>query len=209
MTDTAVLEPDTLDGHVDWRQDKQGRQYIPRRDGRSGIVYRQGEETIDQAYDRDAKGPAKKPPKAKARKPPAPAAIDLKELEYALTEALQAPGMIAAMNGDEWGAQHFGHQAPRVARNLVVCSEHNPWLRTKLIAAMAGEGPLMNLMVFASLGASIFAYVVPPIIYYLNPPIPPGKPARAVEMVRERYRIPEEPDARPEAPAAAAAPLAS
>jgi hypothetical protein len=109
------------------------------------------------------------------------------------------------MNGDEWAAQHFTTQAPLVARNLVMCSQHNPWLREKLVAAMAGEGPLMNVMMFASLGAAVFSYVVPPIIYYLNPPF---LPERGVEMMRMRYAMPErhqgdEDAAVPEAPLAA------
>jgi len=59
------------------------------------------------------------------------------------------------------GRTALHHQAPLVARNLVMCSQHNPWLREKLVSAMAGEGPLMNVMMFASLGAAVFSYVVP------------------------------------------------
>ena len=117
--------------------------------------------------------------------------------------------MLAAMHGDEWAAQHFTIQAPVVARNLVMCSQHNPWLREKLIAAMAGEGPFMNAMMLASLGAAVFSYVIPPIVYYLNPPF---LPERGVEMMRMRYGMPDrqpregdEVAASPEAPLAAQA----
>jgi len=187
MAEPALEQQEPANGAVDWRPDKRGRQFVPARD-RSGVIYRQGEETIDEAYARDAEGPKKRPPKKRVRKPPAPTQIDLRKLEFALTEALASPSMIAAMNGDEWAAQHFTMQAPVVARNLVMCSQHNPWLREKLIAAMAGEGPLMNVMMFASLGAAVFSYVIPPIIYYLNPPF---LPERGVEMMRLRYGMPE------------------
>jgi hypothetical protein len=200
----AAVERESANGAVEWRKDTRGREFVSAV-GRSGVVYRQGEETIDDAYARDAEGPKKRTPKKRVRKPPAPTEIDLRQLEYALIEALAAPSMIAAMNGDEWAAQHFTTQAPLVARNLVMCSQHNPWLREKLVAAMAGEGPLMNVMMFASLGAAVFSYVVPPIIYYLNPPF---LPERGVEMMRMRYAMPErhqgdEDAAVPEAPLAA------
>lgn len=202
-----MAEPDVAapaaDGEVAWKTDTRDRQFVAAR-GRSGVVYRQGEESIEEAYARDAKGPPdKRPKKAKAqpRKPPAPTTIDLKELEFALAEGLKAPAIMAAMAGDQWGAQHFEAQAPIVARNLVMCAQHNPWLHQKLVAAVTGEGLLMNVMVFASLGAALFSYVVPPIIYYLNPPFVPEAGA---EMLREKYRIPapslEDPFAAPAAP---------
>lgn len=193
MTEAPPYDP-PANGEVDveWRPDTKGREFVPAK-GRSGVVYRQGEETPDQAWERDqeAQERKKRTPKAKTRrKPPAPTQVTLKELEHALNEALSAPAMIAAMNGDEWGAQHFSTQAPAVSRNLVKCAEHNPWVREKLIALMAGEGALMNVMVFASLGAACFAYVVPPVVYYLNPRVIPES---ARIMVRARYAIPDPP----------------
>lgn len=173
-----------------WTFDRKGRAYV-KSPSRSGVVYRQGEETLEQALERDAKGPPDKPPKSKpkaARKPPAPTQIDLKQLEHALAEGLAAPSMMAAMAGDEWAAQHFALQAPIVARNLVTCAQHNPWLHQKLLQAVTGEGLLMNVMVFMSLGAAIFSYVVPPIVYYLNPPF---LPEQGVEIIRAKYLIPE------------------
>lgn len=186
-----------------WTADTRGRQFIRAR-GRSGVVYRQGEETIEQAYERDAKGPAdKRPKRAVKRKPPAPTQIDMREVEHALAEALSAPAMIAAMQGDDWGTQHFSTQAPIVARNLVNCAQHNPWLREKLIAAMVGEGPLMNVLAFASLGVAVFGYVVPPIVYYLNPPL---IPQTGVEMIRLKYLIPDPAERQPDGQVQAEAP---
>lgn len=212
MAEPDLLAADAVSAEPeDWRTDRAGRQYTPRQSGVSGIVYRQGEETIADAWARDAKGPPdKRPKKSKvARKPPAPTQIDLKQLEHALTEGLAAPGMMAAMAGDEWAAQHLTTQAPIVARNLVTCAQHNPWLHAQLLRAVTGEGLLMNVMVFMSLGAAVFSYVVPPIIYYLNPTF---LPEHGVELIREKYQIPErleEPGAPPEAPTAAETPAAA
>jgi len=214
----AVLDPPASDSAPPgeaaaaptWRVDSRGREYAPAK-GRNGVVYRQGEETVDEAYERDAKGPRDKPPKKRARKPPAPTTIDLKELEHKLAEALAQPAVVAAMAGDEWAMQHFQTQAPIVARNLVFCAQTNPWLHDKLTAAMTGENVLVNAMAFIALGGALFGYLMPPIIYYLNPPF---LPKGGVELLRAKYQIPEKvhepPDGFPEPafpppPAAAAA----
>ena len=207
---TVLDEPAAaaMEGAPEWKVDKLGREYTNRPPGRSGVILRQGEETIDQARERDAKGPAKKAPKRKTeRKPPAPTEISMKELEHQLRQALEAPAYLAAMREDAWGVQHFQQQAPRLARNMVACAEGNEWFRAKLIAAMAGEGVLVNVMMFASLGAAAFAYVIPPIVHYLNPPFIPD---RAGELIRARYNIPDPPleytGAVPEPPTPATAP---
>jgi len=194
MADTDLLAaPAASNGELAWRTDRKGREYIPRRgDTGSGIVYRQGEESIEEAWarDRDAAEKKRKTPKSgkRQRKPPAPTQVDLKTLEHQLRQALETPVMVCAMQGDEWGVQHFQNQAPRLARNMVACAEANPWFREKLVAAMTGGDVLPQVMMFASLGAAAFAYVVPPIVYYLNPGF---LPPRAVGMVREKFAIPE------------------
>ena len=185
MAEPALQEP--ASDVVAWKTDSRGREYVGAR-GRSGQVYRQGEETIEEAWARDAEGPKKRTPKKRARKPPAPTQVSMQELEFALTEALKSPGMMLAMNGDEWGSQHFTNQAPIVARNLVMCAQHNPWLHEKLLALMSGESAMMNVMVFMALGSAMFAYIVPPIVYYFNPPF---MPERGRELIREKYAIPE------------------
>lgn len=173
-----------------WRQTKNGKDYVPRPGGEGGIIYRRGEETVEQALDRDARQPKKKSPKAsggKARKPIAPTEIDLRQLERAIEEMLATPGALLAMRGDVWGAQHFERQAPVLARNLVVCAEHNPALRAKLVALMVGEGPLVNVLLYGHLAAAALAYLIPPIVHYLNPPVFPAAKA----IVRERFHIPD------------------
>jgi hypothetical protein len=183
-----------------WRVDGQGRSYVPAR-GRSGLVYRQGNETLQEALARDAKGPQDRKPKKKAKKaPPAPTQTSLKELEFALAEGLSAPAMIAAGYGDEWGANHFTVQGPKLARNLVKASEHNPWLRAKLEAAMLGEDYMIMLITTMGVAGAVFGYAIPPLIYYLNPSF-------VSEKTREMFDIPPREDTSPqEAADAAAAP---
>jgi hypothetical protein len=198
-----------------WRIDRQGRKFVAAR-GRSGIVYRQGNETVEEALARDGKGPRDKPPKKaggaqalpKAAKPPAPTQQDLKELEHALAEGLRAPAMIAAAAGDEWLATHFTQQGPILARHLVSAARHNPWLRSKLEAAMHGEDVMVKVITTMSVGGALVGYAVPPIIYMLNPPFVSPK-------AREMFGVPDRkpPQTREEhdagtAPPAAAAPAA-
>lgn len=168
-----------------WRTDSRGREYIPARD-RRGNLYRVGKESIAEALARDA-APAKdqrprrksKPPK----KPPAPAKADLKELEKMLVEAFTSPSFVCATFGDEWGADHFTRQGPVLARNLIVASEHNPWLRRKLEEmAVGGELPIMLISMIGVAGALI-GYAAPPLIYWLNLPVP--------DRARAMYGIPD------------------
>jgi hypothetical protein len=188
-----------------WRIDGQSRAYIPAR-GRSGLIYRQGSETIGEALARDAKGPQDKKPKKKAKKaPPAPTQTSLKELEYALAEGLSAPAMICAGYGDEWGANHFTLQGPKLARNLVKASEHNPWLRAKLEAAMLGEDYMITIITTMGVAGAVFGYAIPPLIYYLNPSFVSPK-------TREMFDIPpreEKPADGEPAPPEAAIPAAA
>ena len=189
-----------------WNKDASGRYYVPAR-GRSGTVLRKGNETPEEAHARDAKAPRDTRPKSKpktAPKAPAPTQVSLKELEFALTEALQSPSMIAAMSGDQWAADHFVRQAPALARNLTVAAEHNPWLRSKLEAVMTGDVFLMRVMTIFPVAAALVSYAIPPIIYYLNPGfIPEG--AREMFQVpdRDELRRKREEEARAEAAASA------
>ena len=186
---TAPVESSTEDG---WRQDKKGRWITPAR-GRSGVVYRQGNETIDEAHARDAKGPKDRKPQAKRSKvpkAPAPTQASLKELEFMLAETLQAPAMVAAMGGDVWAANHFTREGPVLARNLTQAAAHNPWLRAKLEAALTGEDLLIKLMTLLPVAAALVAYAIPPVIYYLNPGFLPPE-ARAMFNVPERPKKPE------------------
>lgn len=182
----ATETPEALgppgNGGDPWKRDRQGREYV-KAEGRQGIVFRQGEETVDQARARDAEarassskdrrprrrgGPAKKTPP----KPPAPTKVELKELEKVIAEALRAPAMLAAAAGDEWSAEHFTKSGPYLARNLISAAEHNPWLRLKLEAiATAGELP-MQLVALMSISGALVLYVVPPVIWWLNLPVP-------------------------------------
>lgn len=189
-----------------WRKDKQGRWFTPAR-GRSGVVYRQGNETTDEAHARDAKGPKDKRPKSKpkAPKPPAPTQTSLKELEFMLAEGLKSPAMICAAFGDEWPAEHFTTHGPVLARNLVKASEHNPWLRAKLEAAMTGEDFMVKFITAAGVAGALFLYAIPPVIYYVDPKfISPA--AREMLGGIPTRRPPEAPDAPPAPPAAAPAP---
>lgn len=192
---------------VDWKQDRRGRWITPAR-GRSGVVYRQGNETVEEAHARDAKGPKDQPPKSKRSKVPkgpAPTQRTLVELEAMLVETFQAPAFVAAARGDQWAVQHFYKEAPVLARNLTVAAEHNPWLRAKLEAVLTGGTILTTLLTLVPVAGALVAYSIPPVIYYLDPGfIPPG--AREMFKVPERPKKPKPTEEQDAAPAEDAAP---
>lgn len=168
-----------------WKQDVRGRWITPAR-GRSGMVYRQGNETIEEALARDKKGPKDKRPKSKpktAPKPPAPTQESLKELEFLLAEGLKSLAVPCAMLGDSWPADHFTLHGPILARNLVEASKHNPWLRSKLEAAVRGEDFMVKVITTLGIGGALCMYAVPPILYYL--------PGVAPKEARELFDVPD------------------
>jgi hypothetical protein len=189
----------------EWLRDGRGRLYV-KRPGGGGAVFRRGDETIAEAVQRDAQPrPAGKDrrPRAKSKRPklpPAPTGVDLKELEKMLTEALQAPAMPCAMYGDEWAANHFTTQGPYLARNLVLASEHNPWLRRKLEAAATGQDGAVAMLAMVGVAGALFGYAVPPVVWWLNLPVP--------DRARKMFGIPpariHDTDAQGSAPAAPA-----
>jgi hypothetical protein len=199
LLETPIAPPITEPPAEGWKADKQGREYVARTSGKSGIIYRQGEETIEQARERDLK-PKDKRPRRKAKRPPmpdAPRGLDLKELEATLAEALKSPAMICATFGDEWPAEHFTASGPYLARNLVMASEHNPWLRKKLEEAATGQDAMMKVVSLVGVGGALFSYSIPPIIYWLNLPVP--------AKTREMFGIPPRREHQP-APNAATSP---
>jgi len=86
------------------------------------------------------------------------------------------------MFGDEWAANHFTVQAPVLARNLVVASEHNPWLRRKLEELSTGGELAMKVITLLGVGGALFGYAIPPIIWWFNLPVP--------DKAREMFGIP-------------------
>jgi hypothetical protein len=164
-----------------WNVDKQGRQYVGAQ-GRKGIIYRRDGETVTEALKRDQQRGRDQKPKKKGKTPAPPADVDLKELEKLLADALASPAYACAMAGDEWAADHFTTQGPMLARNLVAAAEHNPWLRKKLEAAMAGGDLGMQLVVMLGLSGSLLGYAAPPIIYWFNVPVP--------DRARQMFNIP-------------------
>ena len=187
---TIVGPPPSADGD-EWRVARNGRQFYNPTPGKRGarVIYRRGDETIAQAIARDQQELAeaardKRPQKKKTPKmPDAPRGVDLKELESTIAEALKAPAMVCASFGDEWGAEHFAKSGPYLARNLILASEHNPWLRKKLEEAATGEDAMMMVVSLVGVGGALFAYVVPPVIYYFNLPAP--------KKTREMFGIPD------------------
>lgn len=176
----AAAPPPVDDG---WRRDKNGKEYI-RPPGRRGNLYRRGDETILEAIDRDGRPKDQRPRKPKApKKPPAPSGTDLKELEELLAAALQSPGIVCGMAGDEWAAQHFAINGASLARNLVVASEKNPWLRKKLEDASTGGDMAVQLMTVFAVGGAIIMYIAPPAVHWFNLPVP--------DKAREMFGIPE------------------
>jgi hypothetical protein len=220
MTTETPSEPVIGDGQPagePWRVRKDGREYVPRLEGH-GLIWREGDETVEQARQRDAtaKPDDKKKAKTKPRRPAMPAAsrkVDLRELEKELAEALKSPAMLCASFGDEWGADHFVKSGPYLARNLVAAAEHNPWLRKRLEQMATGQDAAMAIIAMVGVGGALFAYAAPPIIYYLNLPvsektremfaIPPRRePKRAPEYATTPNGAPSTPTTEPAAPPA-------
>ena len=162
----------------DWKTTKTGREYVSAV-GRHGIVYRVGDETIEQALTRDAARPSDQRPKKKTqtKKAPPPTGThrsDLREIETVLTEVLRAPAMPCAMVGDSWSADHFTTQGPILSRQLVSSAQHNPWLRRKLEAFSSGDELAVRLMTLSTVAVAAAGYLVPPLIWWLNIPVPDG-----------------------------------
>jgi hypothetical protein len=194
-----------------WAKDKRGRWYVPKPAG-GGAVFRRDEETVEQALQRDAEPKRDQRPRRKPKSkrpgpmPDAPTGVDLKQLEALLAEALSAPAMPCAMFGDKWAADHFTTQAPYLARNLVLASEHNPWLRRKLEGMATGQDAAAKALAMLGVTGALFAYAIPPIIWWFNPPVPDQ--ARAMFGVPAREPKPTPPPA-PYAQASEAAPPAA
>jgi hypothetical protein len=180
-------EPGAPEGRSDgWRRDSRGREYIPRpgSSGRGhGVLWRRGDETIEEATVRASRPRDERPRKTKRPPmPDAPKKPDLKELEHTIAEALKSPAIICATFGDEFGANHFATSGPYLARNLVVASDHNPWLRKKLEEAAVGQDAMMIMISAVGVGGALFAYAVPPIIWWFNLPVS--------DKAREMFGIP-------------------
>ena len=183
-----------------WKRDKTGKWFAPAR-GRSGKVYRQGNETLEEAHARDAgardkdKRPKKKPATPKAA---APTRLSSQDLEKQLTEFLEGPALVAAFKGDIWVADHITREAPILARNLVRASEFSPGLRAQLERALSGDSDFGKLLLTISIAQALAAYALPVLLYYLGD--------RAPAAVRETFGVPDKPKKEPEPPAPPAQP---
>jgi hypothetical protein len=187
--------------HLDeWRTTTDGRFYVPRTDGVSGIIYRWDEdETVAQARERmklprDQRPRRKRERRTNVPKLPdeQPKKPDLKQLEKELAEALKAPAIVCAAVGDEWSAEHFTRAGPYLARNLVLASEHNPWLRQKLEQAATGEDAMMMVVSLVSVGGATITYMLPPVVYWLNVPV--SNKMREMFGIPDRRKPPRPPD---------------
>ena len=170
-----------------WKLNKAGREYIVN-PGRKGMLFRQGDESIADAIARgglpDDPAPKRaRRSKAGKHKPDPPSSLDLRELEAMLAEAFKSPAVLCGLAGDEWAAHHFDMAGPSLARNLVLASQHNPYLRTKLEAMSVGGDSAMQLMSMAALAGAALMYVGPPVIHWFNLPVP--------DKAREMFGIPD------------------
>ena len=201
-----------------WSTNAAGKEFIPAV-GRSGVIIRQGEETIEQALARDAKGGKDERPKRRApkvRTPPAPTTVDLKKLEHEIAEGLRAPSMVAAFVPDPelsvWLVNHFTKQGlggpDFLARQLITAAEYNPWLRAQLERATSGEAFAIKLITSFALAAALLTYAVPPVVVMLNLPFPqPGR--ELLEIPPRKTPVKANQNGRPEtAESAAPAPAA-
>jgi len=178
-----------------WLRDSRGREYI-RAEGRRGIIYRQAGETVEDALRRDARPRDERPRRPRPKAPPKPSSVDLKELERLLADVFRAPAVPAAalltgMDGG-WTADHFTNMGPFLARNLVVAAEHNPWLRVRLERAAGGGDLAMQLAAMVPLASAVLLYTVPPLVYWLNLPMP--------DKGRELFGIPQRKQDAPKPP---------
>lgn len=202
-------------GPLEWQTNEAGKEYVPAQ-GRSGVIIRQGEETVAEALERDAKGGRDEKPKRrsipKQRKPPAPTSVDLKKLEHELAEGLRAPSMVAVFIPDPelsaWLANHFTKQglggADFLARQLVTAAEYNPWLRAHLEQAVSGEAFAVKLITTFALAAAVLAYAVPPVVVLLNLPFP-NTGRELLDLPARKPPIDARRNGRPETPPPAAA----
>lgn len=169
-----AVQPPTEPHQDAWKTSADGKEYVNKPGGARGVIWRREGETIEEAIARDAR-PKDKSPRRKSKKPgmpDPPRKADLKELEHELAEALKAPALLAASFGDEWAANHFTTTGPYLARNLIAASEHNPWLRRKLEEAATGQDAMMKVMGLVGVSGALFMYAIPPVIYWLNLPVP-------------------------------------
>jgi hypothetical protein len=65
---------------------------------------------------------------------------------------------------------------------LIVAANHNPWLKKRLEAAATGGDSAMKLVTLVGVGGALFAYAIPPVVWWLNLPVP--------DRGREMFGIP-------------------
>lgn len=172
----AGLSPDE-----GWQLAKNGRQFASNPGG-GWPVWRRGNESVQEALTRAAADKPDKPPRSKRRRAEQAKASGAKpavsrdqltrEIQEACAGILTAPAIGCAMFGDEWGANHFQVQGERFAANLARSSEHNPWLRSKLEKLTEGELAIVAVLTSVSLAAGAVGYIMPPLIKYLDLPVP-------------------------------------
>jgi hypothetical protein len=157
-------------GAAGWEKDGRGRYYVKPPEG-GNVVFRRGEETVAEALERAARPDKDKKPPPKPRKKAMPKreAVDLKAIEEAIGQVFAAPGQVAGMMlQDEWIMAHFMVRGPELARALCNASEHNPWLRKKLIEISTGGAAAMQLQAFVMLAIASASYAIPPAAYLLG-----------------------------------------
>lgn len=176
-----------------WQLDSSGKEWVPRK-GKRGKLFRQQDETVAEARERDGTPGDERRPRRKPAKPKTPRSTrktDLKQLEGVLADALRMPGVVAAGPPffDQWAPEHFNNAGPYLARNLINSAEYNPWLKRKLEEAASGEDAAMKVIGVLGITGAVFMYLIPPTIYFLNLRVP--------DKTREMFGIPDrrEPDA--------------
>jgi hypothetical protein len=106
------------------------------------------------------KGSTSKP--AEQAAPPTRAQTqETKMIEETLTKVLSMPGIIFALNGDEYCAQHYENQAPELAKQIAIASLRYPQLRKYFLGVPTAS---QNL----ALVAAIVAYLYAPIAHHVS-----------------------------------------
>lgn len=183
-TDAAQPTSPVSDQPRAWQIGKNGREFIrlPGVSGWAAMVWRKGDESIEEAIARKLKGPSDPPPRSRTRRkleerPPVVISDEhkgavTKQIEEMVADVLCVPSVPCATFGMQWEAEHFDRQGRRFAENIARSSERNPWLRGKLEKALAGEHTAIAWLTSINLLTGALGYFAPPLIKWGLVPAP-------------------------------------
>jgi hypothetical protein len=195
------LAASIADAANEWKQDKKGRYYIPRVEGAGGgMIWRKGDETVDEARARDTERSQHKKrsdpkPGGKHAAKSGPPKATTAELESFLAELLVMPAIpVKTLLGCDYCMHHFLTQGPLAAHQIAELSTDNPALR-RLLERMYVSWTSLTY------GAVLAAYIGKPLLHHAAPApvleaagpflgVPPRAPTRETQHEHVRYKGP-------------------